>query len=110
MNQIDLDSIKSAFNSLGRYKVGLCTAWTSHCCGLLCCGRRHKRFVRGKEKIDERLDVVKLVKTSIDFEVLRKLQMTPKQRVLWRKQRSRAIRVYKDKGNDSADDSDKNSD
>lgn len=75
-----------------------------------CCFSRHsiKHYNDGKESIEKRLDIVKLVKTSVDLDVLKKLYLLPRQRNLFKKQRRGAIKV--DSSSSSAPDSDSDKD
>ena len=78
LSQNDLDSIQRNFNSLSRFNISRAEAVLSSFFGCLCSNRTaQKLYLKGKQKIDERLDVVKLVKTSLDFDILRKMQLTP---------------------------------
>ena len=78
LSQNDLDSMQRNFNSLSRFNISRGEAVLSSFFGCLCSNRRaQKLYLKGKQKIDERLDVVKLVKTSLDFDILRKMQLTP---------------------------------
>ena len=86
LSQNDLDSIQRAFNSLPRLKISKGEAVLSSFFGCLCSNRRaQKLYLKGKQRIDDRLDVVKLVKTSLDFDILRKMQLTPWQRQMMKK-------------------------
>ena len=44
-----------------------------------------KHYHEGKESIEKRLDITKLVRSSIDIEILKKLYLLPRQRNLFKK-------------------------
>ena len=75
-----------------------------------CCLKHHsiKHYHEGKEAVEKRLDIVKLVKTSVDLDVLKKLLLQPRQRNLFKKQRRGAIKI--DTSSSSAPDSDSDKD
>ena len=47
-------------------------------CKSCCLSRSRKRYIKGKENVEHRLDIVKLAKTSLDLEILLKLKLLPK--------------------------------
>ena len=65
-------------------------------------------YPEGKESIEKRLDIVKIVKTSVDLDVLKKLYLLPRQRNLFKKQRRGAVKV--DSSESSAPDTDSDKD
>ena len=44
-----------------------------------------KHYHEGKENLEKRLEVTKLIRTSIDLEILKKLYLLPRQRNLFKK-------------------------
>ena len=88
-------SLKSVYSGLKKFQISMCQAILADKFGCLSCCRSDetKRYLAGQEQIDRRLDVVKLMRTSMDLEIMRKLYLLPRQRSLWRKQRQHAIRT-----------------
>ena len=65
-----------------------------------------KEYDIAKGKIEERLDIVKLIKAQIDLEILKKLLLMPKQRALFKKQRRRTLKVESSSSSCPSEDSD----
>lgn len=65
-----------------------------------------KLYHEGKESVEKRLDIVKLVKTSIDLDALKKLYLLPRQRNLFKKQRRNAFKMDSSSSSAPDDDSD----
>ena len=74
---IDLFAFSTTFWGLRRFSVGFCSAF---CADNLCCCRKSrsiKIYQRGQEQMDKRLDIVKLIRTSLDVDLLKKLYLLP---------------------------------
>ena len=65
--------------------------------------RSIKNYVNGKERIERRLDIIKLIRYQFDIDVLKKLVMTPAQRSLFKKQRGHVFRVHSGSSSSSGD-------
>ena len=63
-------------------------------------------YQAGKTQVDKQLDIVKIVKTSIDVEILKKLYLLPRQRALYKKQKRLAFKIDSDYSSDPDYDSD----
>lgn len=72
---------------LARFNLSYCTSILIE--NFKCCMGKHsiKHYHEGKESIEKRLDITKLVRSSIDIEILKKLYLLPRQRNLFKKQR-----------------------
>ena len=66
-----------------------------------------KHYHEGKENLESRLDITKLVRSTIDLEILRKLYLVPRQRNLFKKQRRVAFKMDSSSSSAPDDDSDK---
>ena len=73
-----------------------------------CCMSKHsiKHYHEGKESLEKHLDITKLVKTSIDLEILKKLYLLPRQRNLFKKQRRNAFKMDSSSSSAPENDSD----
>ena len=66
-----------------------------------------KHYHEGKENLEGRLDITKLIRTTVDLEILRKLYLVPRQRNLFKKQRRVAFKMDSSSSSCPDDDSDK---
>ena len=65
-----------------------------------------KHYHEGKEHVENRLDITKLIRTTIDLEILKKLYLAPRQRNLFKKQRRVAFKMDSSSSSAPDDDSD----
>ena len=104
MKNGDFEAIKSAPESLACYLI---TWWnTIMLAHFSCCAKRNrqlKRIKKGKANLNKHLDIVRLIRTSTDVSIIKKLLMTPKQRALMKKQRRYAFKLDSDDFPDSSD-------
>ena len=74
----DLPTFSSAFSKIKRFSVSLFTALIADNCGCCRSDRSIKVYRSGQEQIDKRLDIVKLIRLSMDIELLKKLYLLPR--------------------------------
>ena len=79
LQQADMPTFSSTYYGLKSFTVGICLALASDNC---CCATKRDRSIKlyrnGQEQIDKRLDIVKLIRTSLDVELLKKLYLLPR--------------------------------
>ena len=104
----DLTALKDAFFNLKAFEFGYCLALMADRCACICRRRnwKAKEYSKAKERIENRLDIVKLIKVQIDLEILKKLLLIPKQRALFKKQRRRTLKVETSSSSAPSEDSD----
>ena len=87
------------------FDIGYCAALAAD--KFICCVRRQdrsiKNYVNGKERIERRLDIIKLIRYQFDIDVLKRLVMTHQQRALFKKQRGHVFRVHSGSSSSSGD-------
>jgi len=77
LSRADLGTLKMAYSSLKKFKVSLSDALIADWFGAFCKDRKYKRYAKGREQIENRLDIVKLINASLHLEVLRKFYLLP---------------------------------
>ena len=69
---------RETYRGLTKYSVSTCAAFVAD--NLSCCLRKKDRAIKlytsGQEQIDKRLDVVKLIRTTLEFEILKNLLLS----------------------------------
>ncbi len=61
------------------FDIFCCDALTADKCGTMCRSDKSiKRYQRGRQQIETRLDIVKLIKSSMNLEMLSKLYLLPR--------------------------------
>ena len=85
MNHSDLSTFKASLAGLKRFNLSYCASIAIE--NFKCCMAKHsiKHYHEGKENLEKRLEVTKLIRTSIDLEILKKLYLLPRQRNLFKK-------------------------
>ena len=78
LDQEDLSTLKSSLAGLSRFNLSYCTSILTE--NFRCCMGKHsiKHYDEGKENIEKRLDITKLVRSTIDIEILKKLYLLPR--------------------------------
>ena len=103
----DLLTFSSTFWNLRSFSVGSCEALSAD--RFICCSRRShsiKLYLKGKAQVEKRLDIVKLIKMSLDVELLKKHFFLPSQQKLFKKQRRHALKVESSSSSARSADSD----
>lgn len=107
LNHTDLATLKSSLVSLKQFNLSYFSAILAQ--NLSCCLKRRsvKHYIEGKEAFEKRINIVKLIKNSIDLEVLKKLYLLPRQRNLFKKQRRMTFKMDSSSSSAPEMDSDK---
>ena len=78
LQRSDLLKLSYVYSMMKHFSVSFCTAVIADNCAFYC---RRKRSVKiyqaGKEKIVKKIDIVRLVRNSLDLELLKKLYLLP---------------------------------
>ena len=73
ISEKDKRSLKEMFTGLKQYSISNCKAIIAD--KLSCCMRKKDRSIklyqRGQDQIDKRLDIVKLIRTSLELQILK---------------------------------------
>ena len=80
LNPADLSTLELSNSTVFKYRLNFCFAFMVD--QMRCLIRKRKRRVKiyekGKDGVTEHLDIVNLVKTSLDFKILKKLYLLPR--------------------------------
>ena len=78
LEEADLSIFKESFKRLKRFRIGCIYACGIEAC--ICCMNRSsvRRYETSLSGVQRRLDLAKIVKTSVDLEVLKKLYLLPR--------------------------------
>ena len=74
----------------------------AHCS---CCyrgNRQFKRIKKGRKSLNRHLDIVKLIRTTTDVSIIKKLLLSPRQRAIMKRQRRYAFKLESDDFADSS--------
>ena len=79
---VDSLALIRAYRGIKRFRISFCMAVLADKCSCLCSStdRTATQYLNGRRRLDKRLDLVSLIKTQLDVQVLKKLIMLPQQR------------------------------
>lgn len=79
LNPPDLSTLEISNSSVRKYNLDFCLSLMAD--QMKCLVKRNRRvkiYEKGKDAVTEHLDIVNLVKTSLDFKILKKLYLLPR--------------------------------
>ena len=98
--------IREVRSNLKNYSIGFCKAFIAENFGD--CMRRRKGaiklYTQGLDQLDNNLDIVNLIRTSIEFKILKNLLLSADQRKKFKKQRRQAFNDESDHSSSGSDD------
>ena len=82
LKESDLEIFRATYLRLKRYRLDCLEACCFEWCISGICTKRDsiKKYRTGLESVQKRLDLAKIVRTSVDLEILKKLYLLPRQR------------------------------
>ena len=87
LQEADLDIFRATYLRLKRYRLDCAEAFCIEWCICCVCTKRDsiKKYKTGLDSVKRRLDLSKIIRTSVDLEILKKLYLLPRQRQLFKK-------------------------
>ena len=87
LSERDLGVIRETRFNLRNYSIGFCKAFIAE--NFDCCMRRRKGafklYTQGLDQLDNNLDIVNLIRTSLEFKILKNLLLSADQRKKFKK-------------------------
>ena len=76
---VDSLALIRAYRGIKRFRISCCMAVIADKCSCLCTStdRMATQYLNGRRRLDKRLDLVSLIKTQLDVQVLKQLLMLP---------------------------------